>query len=95
MLADRGRWHGATVHYVVPELDSGPALIQGVVPVLDDDDVDTLSARVHAIEHRIYPMAVDWIARGRAFLDGDRVVLDGETLPAPVRIDGDDANDDA
>ena len=85
-LADGVSRHGATVHYVTPELDSGPGLIQGDVPVLADDDVERLSARVHAAEHIIYPAAVRWITAGRAKLRGDGVELDGERLQQPFRV---------
>ncbi len=85
-LADGQTEHGATVHFVTPELDSGPRLIQGVVDVKQTDDVDSLSARVHVIEHKIYPMAVDWLASGRIrYADGD-IYLDGELLEEPRRV---------
>ena len=58
--------HGCTVHFVVPELDSGPTVIQAEVPVLPDDTEATLSARVLAEEHRLYPEAVAQVARGLA-----------------------------
>ena len=56
--------HGATVHYVVPALDSGEAIIQGVIPVKEYDTEESLAQRVHEIEHIIYPQAVKWIAEG-------------------------------
>ena len=56
---------GATVHFVTPTLDHGPIVLQGVVPVEPGDDEDALSARVLAIEHRIYPLAVRWFVEGR------------------------------
>jgi len=59
------RIHGCTVHFVTPSLDSGPIVIQAAVPVLADDDEDTLAARVLAQEHRIYPQAVRWFCDGR------------------------------
>jgi len=55
---------GATVHLVTPELDHGPIMLQAVVPVLADDTEDTLSARVLAQEHVIYPRAVRWMVEG-------------------------------
>ena len=58
VLADGAREHGATVHFVVPEMDSGPIIAQGRVPVLPGDDAATLAARVLAVEHRIYPLAL-------------------------------------
>ncbi len=66
------RIHGATVHFVVPEMDSGPIIVQGAVPVADDDTPETLAARVLAIEHKIYPQALRLLADGRVQLDGNR-----------------------
>ncbi len=60
---------GATVHFVTPELDLGPIVIQSVVPVRPDDDADALAARVLATEHRIYPRAVRWFVEGTLRID--------------------------
>ena len=57
--------HGATVHFVVPDLDSGPIIEQASVPVLPGDTPDSLGARVLEIEHRIYPLALKRLAQGR------------------------------
>jgi len=62
--------HGATVHFVTPELDHGPIIVQGAVPVMPDDTEEALAARVLAVEHRIYPQAVRWLVEGRVSLDG-------------------------
>ena len=64
---------GCTVHFVTPELDSGPIISQGVVPVLDDDTADTLAARVLAAEHILLPQAVADFAAGRLQTGGNRV----------------------
>ena len=69
--------HGATVHYVTPELDVGPVIVQAAVPVLPDDDEDELAARVLTQEHRIFPQAVRWIVGDRVRLDAGRVVVHG------------------
>lgn len=66
--------HGATVHFVVPEVDSGPIIAQAAVPVLDGDTPDTLAARVLAVEIRIYPMALALVASGRAVIATDGTV---------------------
>ena len=58
--------HGATVHFVIPEIDSGPIIAQAEVPVLADDTAETLAARVLEVEHRIYPQALRQVAEGRA-----------------------------
>ncbi len=67
------KFHGATVHFVTPELDHGPIVEQAVVPVLDGDTESALAARVLAHEHVIYPRAVRDFVEGRMWLDGDRV----------------------
>jgi len=74
------RVHGCTVHLVRPTLDDGPILVQGVVPVLADDDTERLAARVLEVEHRCYPLALDLLARGEARIEADRVTL-------PVGVD--------
>lgn len=76
------RVHGCTVHLVRPELDDGPILVQGTVPVLQDDTEETLAARVLAVEHRCYPLALELVASGRARLVDGRVMAEGVTEPA-------------
>lgn len=83
-LAEGLHEHGATVHFVTPELDAGPAVLQARVPVRPGDDPATLGARVLRQEHRIYPRAVRWFAEGRLRFDGDTPWLDGEPLSRPV-----------
>ncbi len=58
--------HGASVHFVIPELDAGSVILQGVVPVKPSDTEETLAERVHQIEHIIYPKAIKWLAEGKA-----------------------------
>jgi phosphoribosylglycinamide formyltransferase-1 len=65
---------GCTVHFVVPELDSGPIILQAEVPVQPDDTVETLAARVLKQEHVIYPMALRMVAEGRVRLENGRLV---------------------
>jgi phosphoribosylglycinamide formyltransferase 1 len=60
--------HGATVHFVVPEMDAGPIVLQESVPVVPGDTEQTLAARVLAVEHRIYPQALRRVAEGRVTL---------------------------
>ncbi|MBO4225017.1 phosphoribosylglycinamide formyltransferase [Bradyrhizobium neotropicale] len=62
---------GATVHFVIPETDAGPIVVQGAVAVADDDTPETLAARVIQIEHQIYPEALRLLAAGRLRLEGD------------------------
>ena len=77
--------HGASVHFVTPELDGGPVVIQATVPVLPGDDESRLAARVLRAEHRIYSECVRWYAAGRLeFIDG-AAWLDGRRLDSPVQ----------
>jgi phosphoribosylglycinamide formyltransferase-1 len=62
---------GATVHFVIPETDAGPIVMQGAVEVRDDDTADTLAARILAIEHRIYPEALRLVAADKIRLEGE------------------------
>jgi phosphoribosylglycinamide formyltransferase-1 len=72
---------GATVHFVIPETDAGPILMQGAVPVAGDDNAETLATRVLQVEHRIYPHALRLLAEDRVrVVDGRCLVTDG-TLP--------------
>ena len=68
---------GATVHFVIPETDAGPIVMQGAVAVRDDDTAEVLSARILAVEHRIYPEALRLLASGRLRLEGDRCRIEG------------------
>ncbi len=73
--------HGCTVHFVTPQVDQGPIVVQAAVPVLPDDTEETLAARVLEQEHRIYPLAVRWFAEGRLSVRDGRVLLDGHRRP--------------
>ena len=75
-LAAGVKIHGASVHFVVPEMDSGPIIAQGAVPVRDDDTPATLAARVLEVEHRIYSLALGLVAAERVRIVGDRCVID-------------------
>jgi phosphoribosylglycinamide formyltransferase-1 len=75
------KFSGCTVHFVDEGIDSGPILIQAVVPVYDDDTADTLSARILREEHRIYPQAIQYYAEGKFQIEGRKVhVTDGSRL---------------
>jgi phosphoribosylglycinamide formyltransferase-1 len=76
-LAAGVRIHGATVHFVVPEMDSGPVIAQGALEVRDDDTAATLAARVLAIEHKIYPLALRLVAEGRVRVEDGRCRIEG------------------
>jgi len=88
VLEARDPEHGATVHFVTEQLDGGPPVIQGRVAVVSSDDEATLAARVQAVEHRIYPLAVRWFCEGRLRYDGGAAWLDGQILHAPVQFAG-------
>jgi phosphoribosylglycinamide formyltransferase-1 len=76
-LAAGAKEHGATVHFVVPEMDSGPIIAQAAVPVLGTDTEAALAARVLEVEHRIYPEALRLVAEGRVQIAGGRCLIDG------------------
>jgi phosphoribosylglycinamide formyltransferase-1 len=78
------RVHGASVHFVTAELDGGPLILQSRVAVRPGDTEDTLSARVQATEHTIYPQAIGWLADGRLAWRDERPWLDGKPLDAPI-----------
>lgn len=80
-LAAGVRIAGATVHFVSEEMDAGPIIAQAAVPVLAEDGEETLSARVLAMEHRLYPLALRLVASGAARLEGSRVVFAPGTPP--------------
>jgi phosphoribosylglycinamide formyltransferase-1 len=89
-LAAGVRVHGCTVHFVAPEVDSGPIIVQAAVPVLPGDTEERLAARVLAQEHEIYPQAVRWFCEGRLRLAPDGTVTvdaareTGGTLVSPA-----------
>lgn len=85
-LEEGVKLHGATVHYVSAEMDDGPIIIQGAVPVLDQDTPDSLAARVLQVEHQIYPKALEMVASGQAKISGGTKVTTGsdQTPAAPM-----------
>ena len=87
-------WHGSTVHFVTEELDGGPAIIQGRVPVMPDDSAAELAARVLAVEHRIYPKAARMFAAGRLECRDGATWLDGERLTEPLQFAGSEPGSD-
>jgi len=80
-LASGAKVHGASVHFVTRDVDSGPIIIQTAVPVLAHDTPETLAARVLEEEHRIYPQAIRWFAEKRLSIRDGRVLLDGAQRP--------------
>tara|TARA_R110002110_G_scaffold110071_4_gene274392 strand:- start:15780 stop:16490 length:711 start_codon:yes stop_codon:yes gene_type:complete len=73
---------GSTVHFVTPELDGGPPVLQARVSILPGDTADSLARRVVAVEHEIYPLAALWFLQGRLTLNEQGAFLDGQKIPA-------------
>jgi len=80
------RFHGCTVHFVRPDLDDGPILVQAAVPVLPEDDEQSLAARVLQAEHQAYPLALRLIAERRVAVEGHRVRVTGGTGPVAAAL---------
>jgi phosphoribosylglycinamide formyltransferase-1 len=80
-LESGAKRHGATVHFVVPEMDSGPIIAQGAVTVHPGDSEEGLAARVLKTEHRIYPWALKAVAEGRVRVVDGRCLIDGVPVP--------------
>lgn len=83
--------HGATVHFVVPEMDSGPIIAQGAVAVHDDDTEASLAARVIQVEHRIYPLALRLVAEGRVRVENGRCRIAKAAFPETAYLAPDSA----
>ena len=77
-LAYGVRFSGCTVHFLDEGVDTGPIVVQAVVPVFDDDTEDTLAARILVQEHRIYPMAIRLYFSGKLSIEGRKVKVAGE-----------------
>jgi phosphoribosylglycinamide formyltransferase-1 len=81
------RVSGCTVHFVDEGTDTGPIVVQAAVPVIPGEEEAALVARIQALEHRLYPQAVQWLAQGRLSLEGRQVRLDGAPpSPAPPLV---------
>jgi len=85
-LADGVKIHGATVHFVSPEMDAGPIIVQAAVAVLDSDAPESLAARVLEQEHKIYPLALKLAAGGAARLEGSRVRTEETAAALPAAL---------
>jgi len=94
VLAAGDKEHGASVHFVTPELDSGPVVIQGRLHIRPGDDPLSLANRVHELEHRIYPQAIEWLAAGRLEWNRGALRLDGAPLQSPKIIEEQDLKHD-
>ena len=78
VLAAGDQWHGASIHFVVPEVDAGPIILQGRLAIEADDTPSSLQQKIHKIEHQLYPKAIQWFAEGRLTIDKKTVLLDGK-----------------
>ncbi|WP_337996152.1 phosphoribosylglycinamide formyltransferase [Oleispirillum naphthae] len=85
-LADGARFSGCTVHFVRPDMDAGPIIIQAAVPTLPADTPEDLAARIRLSEHIIYPEAVRLIAEGRVHIAGNRTTIDGFDTPPDAAV---------
>lgn len=85
-LEAKEKIHGASVHFVTNDLDSGPIIIQAQVPVFENDNEKVLAARVQEQEHQIYSLALQWLAEGRVKLKEQNVMLDGQLLKEPYLL---------
>ena len=85
-LTEGVKIHGCTVHFVTPNLDKGPIIVQAAVPVLPGDTEDTLGARVLEQEHKIYPQAIRWFAEGRLTVTPDCNVILQNQRPAETAL---------
>lgn len=72
--------HGVSVHFVTPELDGGPVILQAKVPIFPEDDAEDIAQRVQVQEHQIYPLVVRWFIQDRLFMDDGRAFMDQHVL---------------
>jgi phosphoribosylglycinamide formyltransferase-1 len=80
------RFGGCTVHFVDEGTDTGPVIVQAVVPVLPGDSEEALARRILEQEHRLYPQAIQWFAEGRLAVEGRRVTVEGARAAAPAAV---------
>lgn len=86
-LAAKEQHHGTTVHFVIPELDAGPSIIQYRVKIATNETEQTLRESVQLGEYLIYPQAIQWFAENRLAFENGQVVKDGQICAAPKIID--------
>lgn len=78
--------HGLSVHFVTPELDGGPVILQATVPISGSDTEESLQQKVHQQEHIAYPLVVRWFCAEKIKLENNRVVYQGQMLSAPLQL---------
>ena len=79
------QWHGASIHFVVPEVDAGPVILQGRLAINENDTADSLQQRIHKVEHKLYPLAVKWFSQDRLKEQQGQILLDGELSPKQLQ----------
>jgi len=84
VINDKEKYHGASVHFVTPDLDNGPIIIQGKIKIKNSDTENTLKDRIHKIEHEIYPLAIKWLAEKFVKQDNDKCLFNNEVLTTPI-----------
>ena len=81
ILSDNGDTeHGVSVHFVTPELDGGPVILQAKVPIFPEDNADDIAERVQVQEHQIYPLVVRWFVQNRLIMNDGRAFMDQQVL---------------
>ncbi len=78
--------HGVSIHLVTAALDDGPVLLQGSYPIEADDGVEQMAAKGHALEHRMYPAILGWLAEGRLTIDRGQAYYDRVHLQSPIQF---------
>ncbi len=86
VLAAKDGLHGCSIHFVSSRVDGGPVVAQTEVPIRADDDESSLSARVQASEHKLYPMVIGWFANGGLQCQYETIMLDGKRLAKPRKF---------
>ncbi len=86
VLATGDRMHGCSIHFVTSELDAGAVIAQAVTHVLPNDDLVTITQKVHKLEHHLYPLVVSWIVAGRLALQGNQVYFDRQVQHTPICV---------
>jgi phosphoribosylglycinamide formyltransferase-1 len=84
VIEDKEKYHGASVHFVTPDLDSGPVIIQGRVEIKNSDTEDMLKEKIHKIEHEIYPLAIKWLSEKFIKQENDKCLFNNEVLTTPI-----------
>jgi len=77
--------HGVSIHYVSNELDGGPLVLQAVIDVQTNDTAESLQNKIHALEHVIYPMVIEWVAQHKLKIINHQVYLDNQLLTSPAK----------